>query len=130
MNDNEKKYLQQWINKAQDDYLTINRLTEGDVIATSSVCFHCQQLVEKYLKIFLVYHHQEIVKTHEIEFLLNECSKIDQDFENIDPKNLSDFGVAMRYPDDFYVPSIYESLEYKEMAFEIKRIVEEKIKFQ
>jgi len=67
------------------------------------------------------------VKTHEIEFLLNECAKIDKDFENIDPKNLSDFGVAMRYPDDYYIPSNYETLEYKEMAFQIKNIVEDKI---
>jgi len=42
MNDKEKTYLQQWISRANDDYLTINRLTDGEVIAASSVCFHCQ----------------------------------------------------------------------------------------
>jgi hypothetical protein len=61
-------------------------------------------------------------------FLLHECSKIDSDFEEIDPKNLSDFGVSMRYPDDFYIPTIEETLEYKDLAFHIKDIVSGKIK--
>jgi HEPN domain-containing protein len=73
MNDDEKNYLQQWKSRANDDLITINRLTEDEVIATSSVCFHCQQLVEKYLKMFLVFHHKDIIKTHEIEFLLHYC---------------------------------------------------------
>ncbi len=129
MTEKEKNYLNQWRSKAREDYLTINRLTEGEVIATSSVCFHCQQLVEKYLKMFLVYHRQEIVKTHEIEFLLHECSKIDSDFENIDPVNLSDFGVALRYPDDYYLPSVDEALFYKGLALKFKKLVEDKIDF-
>jgi len=127
MNEKEKKYLQQWISKANEDLLTINRLTEDEVVAVSSVCFHCQQLVEKYLKLFLIYNKQEIERTHEIEFLLHECSKFDKDFETIDPKNLSDFGVSVRYPDDFYLPSDDEALEYKELALKIKKMVEEKI---
>jgi len=127
MNEKEKEYLQQWIIKAQDDFITINRLTDGVVVATTSICFHCQQLVEKYLKMFLVYNKQEIVKTHEIEFLLFECSKIDKDFEDLDPKNLSDFGVAMRYPGDFYIPTIEEALEYKALAFQIKDFIEKKV---
>jgi HEPN domain-containing protein len=76
---------------------------------------------------FLLFHHKDIVKTHEIEFLLHECSKIDRDFENIDPKNLSDFGVSMRYPDDFFIPTIEETIEYKELAFQIKDFVAGKI---
>ncbi len=39
-----------------------------------------------------------------IEFLLSECAEFDKDFDNIDPKNLSDFGVEIRYPDDMYNP--------------------------
>ena len=127
MNEKEKEYLLQWKTNAQDDLLTINRLTEDEIVATSSICFHCQQLVEKYLKMFLVYHQQEIVRTHEIEYLLSECSKIDNEFECFDPKNLSDFGVAMRYPGDFYIPSNDEVLEYKEMAIQIMEFVERKI---
>ena len=107
--------------------LTIKRLSDGEMTATSSICFHCQQLVKKYLKLFLLYHAVDIARTHEIEFLLHECSKIDNDFNTIDPKNLSDFGVAIRYPDDFYLPSEEETKEYILLAIAIKNMVEQRI---
>jgi HEPN domain-containing protein len=66
-------------------------------------------------------------KTHNIEFLLSECSDIDKDFIDIDPKELSDFGVDARYPGDLYIPTESETLEYKKLAFEIKELVEIKI---
>lgn len=127
MNEQVRQYLLQWKQKANEDILTIQRLSEGKMTATSSICFHCQQVAEKYLKLYLLYHGIEIVRTHEIEFLLHECAKVDKDFETVDPKNLSDFGVAIRYPDDFYLPSEEESLEYIELAMAIKDMVEQKI---
>jgi len=127
MNEQIRQYLLQWKQKANQDLLTIQRLSEGEMIATSSICFHCQQLVEKYLKLFLLYHGVEITRTHEIEFLQHECAKIDKDFETFDPKNLSDFGVAVRYPDDFYLPSEDETKEYIALAIAIKEMVEQKI---
>ena len=81
MNEQIKQYLLQWKQKANEDLLSINRLSEGEMTATSSICFHCQQLAEKYLKLFLLYHGVEIVRTHEIEFLLCECAKLDKEFE-------------------------------------------------
>lgn len=47
-------YISQWIRKAEEDKLAIQRLTEPDIIAPSVVCFHCQQMAEKYLKAFLI----------------------------------------------------------------------------
>jgi HEPN domain-containing protein len=76
---------------------------------------------------FLISNGIEIQKTHNIEFLLSECSDIDSDFISIDPKELSDFGVDARYPGDMYIPSIAETIEYKNIAVEIKELVEEKI---
>jgi len=130
MNEQIRQYLLQWKQRANEDLLTIQRLSEGEMTAASSVCFHCQQLVEKYLKLFLLYHGVEIVKTHEIEFLLVECAKLDKDFETIDPKNLSDFAVSARYPCDFYFPSDTEAKEYIELAISIKDFVEMKIKLE
>lgn len=62
-----------------------------------------------------------------IEFLLSECAEFDKDFDNIDPKNLSDFGVEIRYPDDMYNPDQNEALEYKNLAIDIKQFTESKI---
>ncbi|HAF30546.1 MAG TPA: DNA-binding protein [Bacteroidales bacterium] len=120
-------FIKQWLLKANEDLLVINKLTEFEIVATTSVCFHCQQAVEKFLKAFLIANGVDIKKTHNIEFLLSECSDIDKDFAEIDPKELSDFGVDARYPGDTYIPDEKETLEYKNLAFEIKEFVESKI---
>lgn len=120
-------YIKQWLAKANEDLLVVEKLTDFEIIATSSVCFHCQQAVEKFLKAFLISNNIEIKKTHNIEFLLSECSDIDPDFATIDPKELSDFGVDTRYPGDMYVPSENETIEYKTIALFVKELVEEKI---
>ncbi len=127
MNKETIKFIQDWLVKANDDLLVINRLTEGSIIATSAICFHCQQLVEKVLKAFLIANSKEIRKTHNIEFLLAECADFDKEFDEIDPKNLSDFGVEVRYPGDMYNPSEKETIEYKKLAIEIKEFTETKI---
>jgi hypothetical protein len=59
--------------------------------------------------------------------LLSECSDLDKEFSDIDPKELSDFGVDVRYAADMYIPDKVETLEYKKLAFEIKHFVENKI---
>ena len=129
MNNNTIAFIKQWGLKANEDLLVVNKLTEFKFIATSSVCFHCQQAVEKFLKAFLISRGVDIKRTHNIEFLLAECSDFDSDFSEIDPKNLSDFGVDVRYPGDMYTPSIKETIEHKEIAFRIKNIVEKKLEY-
>jgi len=127
MNGATEDFIKQWLLKANEDLLVVNKLTEDEILATSSVCFHCQQAVEKFLKAFLIANGVEIRKTHNIEYLLSECADFDCDFANIDPKELSDFGVDTRYPGDMFVPDNDETLEYKNLAFEIKELVELKI---
>lgn len=128
MNNETKDYIRQWIAKAGDDLIVIEKLTQFEVVATSAVCFHCQQVVEKYLKAFLISKGVEIRKTHNIEFLLAECEEFDTDFSLIDPKDLNDFGVDIRYPGDIYSPSIEETLEHKQIALDVKELVEQKLK--
>ena len=127
MNDETKAYIKQWIKRANEDLLVVDKLTEFEIIATSSVCFHCQQAVEKYLKAFLISSGIDIKKTHNIEFLLSECEDIDSDFAEIDPKNLSDFSVDVRYPGDMYVPSKEETTLHIQIAVYVKNLVLEKI---
>ncbi|MBN1925159.1 MAG: HEPN domain-containing protein [Prolixibacteraceae bacterium] len=127
MNSATEDFIKQWLLKANEDLLVINRLTEYEIIATSSVCFHCQQAVEKFLKAFLIANEVEIKKTHNIEYLLSECADFDRDFADIDPKELSEFGVDARYPGDMFIPDNDETLEYINLAFEIKELVEIKI---
>jgi len=43
MNEETKQYIRQWIARAADDLIVIEKLTQFEVVATSAVCFHCQQ---------------------------------------------------------------------------------------
>jgi HEPN domain-containing protein len=128
MNSASKQFIIQWVNKANEDILVVNKLTEFDIIANSAVCFHCQQAVEKFLKAFLFAHDKDVKKTHNIEYHISECAEIDPAYAEIDPKNLSDFGVEARYPGDMYTPSNKETLEYKSIAETVKNQVENSLK--
>jgi HEPN domain-containing protein len=128
MNQSNRDYIRQWLNKADEDLLVVQKLTESNIVAPSSACFHCQQAVEKSLKAFLIAHKRDIRKTHNIEFLLSECKDIDEEFRQIDPKDLNEFSVEIRYPGDSYNPSNDEVLKYKEIAYNIKQLVEEKLR--
>ena len=87
MNKATKDSIKQWIFKANEVILVVEKLTEHEIFAPSSVCFHCQQAVEKFLKAFLIANEVEIKKTHNIEFLLSVCGEIDSNFGAIEPKN-------------------------------------------
>lgn len=54
MNEATINFIKQWLVKANEDLLVVDKLTEYEIIAKSSVCFHCQQAVEKFLKAFLI----------------------------------------------------------------------------
>lgn len=45
-------------------------------------------------------------------------------FKDLKLSDLSNFGVDIRYPDDFYIPEKQETEEYIEIALEVKTIVE------
>lgn len=125
MNKEKSEYIKNWFFRANEDIAVINNLVKSDAAYyTSTICFHSHQAVEKFLKAFLVYHDVDFPKTHDLDFLLLECQKINKTAFEIDLKSLTDFGVAVRYPDDFYIPDIKETLEYCDIAFEIKEIVE------
>ena len=89
---------------------------------TEIVCFHCQQAVEKYLKALLIHNKTEsIPKTHNIDLLLNLCTKFDKDFIIYTGTELTTYVVDLRYPDTLYIPS-------KEQMQEAIRITDDIIK--
>jgi hypothetical protein len=74
----------------------------ADEIVTDAICFHCQQAVEKLLKAYLA-------------------------SQNIDFGNLSFYAVEIRYPDEFYMPSIAEAKECFSIASKDKNFLLKKI---
>jgi len=117
MNRDKEDHIKKWLFRAKEDLSVLNRLADEEIeFYTSTICFHAQQSVEKNLKAFLVYH--------DVDFLLDECQKIDPSNFEIDLKSLTEFGVSVRYPDDFFIPEVMETKEYIEIANVVSRIVE------
>ena len=125
-----KEYINAWLQKAANDIVTAQRVLEIEPMILDSACFHCQQAAEKSLKAFLCYKGKDIVKTHDVDFLLNECARFDPVFDTIDTLNISDFAVKVRYPDFSFLPDIDEARKLYELAILINNMVKEKIIFQ
>ncbi|MBI2470683.1 MAG: HEPN domain-containing protein [Planctomycetes bacterium] len=124
--------INQWIRIAERDLLTAKQGLEANEVVTDTVCFHCQQAAEKYLKAFLVKKQIEFSKTHNIMSLLNLCSSVDKSFKEELPEadNLTDYAVEIRYPDDWYEPTIEETKQAYEIALKVKIFVLKKLGIQ
>lgn len=129
MTKEKSEYIKNWLFRANEDIAVIESLASINFeFYTNTICFHAQQASEKYLKAYLIYKDIDFPKTHDLDFLLMECQKIDKHSFDIDLKSLTDFGVSIRYPDDFYVPGVNETKEYIAIATEIKNLIEKLIK--
>lgn len=118
-----------WVAKALEDYRTAKHelsFPENE-ISTGPVCFHCQQLVEKLLKACLVSKNVEFEKTHDLEHLLDLCAKQDPDFAKLYAGNLTFYAVEVRYPDEFYIPSVEEARDCFAIATKIKDFILKKL---
>lgn len=115
-----------WINIAERDLLTAQQGLHTPEIITETVCYHLQQAVEKYLKAFLVRHQIEFSKTHNIMLLLNLCATVDAAFAVglADADTLTDYAVQIRYPDDWYVPSIEEARQALALVLKVREFVQ------
>jgi HEPN domain-containing protein len=119
-----------WIKKADNDLkVGLDELiTENP--ATDVICFHMQQCAEKYLKGYLVYFGYEIEKTHNIGRILELCVLHDSSFSELSEANialLTLYAVELRYPDDFYMPSLEETKEAVSLAETVKIFVRKKL---
>jgi HEPN domain-containing protein len=123
MTENEKRHLNQWIEKAEHDVIAAKLIIEHQPIILDIACFHCQQAVEKYLKAFLVFKKEEFPRTHNLDLLLQSCASHDNIFEKIDLKNLEDFAVRGRYPHDLLIPDPAETKEFYEIVLAVKSLV-------
>ncbi len=119
--------VKSWIRKADNDILN------AEIILTSektykpydTVCFHCQQATEKYLKSFLIFNKLKFPKTHILEDLITICEKIDGSFGKYLDKvaDLTDYAVEIRYPEQTYFPSLSETKTAFQIANEIRDFV-------
>lgn len=123
--------VNKWAMKAERDFMTAEKLVEAGEIITDTACFHAQQSIEKYLRAFLIYHQVPFGKTHDLIFLIQRCKYVDKDFEKFNTPRidkLTDYAVEVRYPNEFYIPSVAEAAESYEIAKEVRNFVKDKLK--
>ncbi len=91
-------YIDKWIEKADNDLKAAEILfnVDREEMVTDVICFHCEQVVEKYLKAYLISRKVEFKKTHNIEYLLELCKAKDPDFGGIEVGDLSMYAVEVR----------------------------------
>jgi len=127
MNDRVNEYIRAWIGKADNDLKNAELVlaARDENCPYDTVCFHCQQAVEKCLKAFLVHHDISFPRSHNLSDLVVKCLQVDSSFLSIqkDAEILTPYAVEMRYPDDSYIPSKEEAEEAYGIACRIRDIV-------
>ncbi|MEA1962738.1 MAG: HEPN domain-containing protein [Patescibacteria group bacterium] len=122
MPNNVSKLTKEWIIKSQNDFKSAQILYKENG-PTDSLCFHCQQSVEKILKGFLVFNKKEFPKIHDSIHLLNLCKKIDKNFKILESQVsfLNRYYIESRYPPEI---TVYSKVECKEAIECAKRITQ------
>lgn len=127
MNDKTREYARMWLAKAENDLKNVEIIlaSQAESLPLDTVCFHCQQAAEKFIKAFLVFHRKSFPFTHNLADLVAVCMQVDLSFAAIQRKaeTLTPFAVEIRYPDDFYMPSRNETEEAFAVAMEVKAFV-------
>jgi HEPN domain-containing protein len=117
--------------KAEKDLLSAKHELSFSDAVTESICFHCQQAVEKYLKAYLVFLGISFTKTHEIGELVTSCENRDSEISVLkeEADKLTDYAVEVRYPEERFEPTLEEAKESFVIAKKIKEFVSNKIIF-
>lgn len=130
MNIKPEEKFEEWQKKAEEDRITAEIIIKENGPA-NPLCFHAQQMAEKYLKGYLVVHRKRFKKTHQLEYLLLLCEEIDSSFKNLVENAifLSVLYPEIRYPGDSYKEfTVNECKKAFEAAKKIKEFVLDKIK--
>lgn len=124
--------IKKWLIKAMNDYKTAKQLINSppDETITDTLCFHCQQFVEKSLKSFLVSKNIEFEKVHDLRYLVKLCTDTDNSFNWMYEvaRKISGYAIEIRYPDEFYIPTLEEAKECFEIASKVKEFIFKKLK--
>jgi len=103
MNEKTHEAVRQWLAKAQSDWDAVEILTASKRCPTETVCFHCQQFVEKLLKAILTQNGIEAPKTHDLRRLIQLAQPFAPELSLlVDVSDeLTVHGVETRYPGEW-----------------------------
>jgi HEPN domain-containing protein len=117
-----------WLKKAHHD-LKACKFLINDAEMIYIISYHAQQCAEKALKSFLIFHKHPIIKTHDLQKLLELCIKIEKTFEKIKLESITliPYAIYSRYPDDKFYIDYQEASQAIQYAEKILNFVKVKI---
>jgi HEPN domain-containing protein len=118
MNDETAEAVRQWRAKAQSDWTAVEILLGSERCPADTVCFHCQQFVEKLLKALLTRHRIEAPRTHDLRRLIQLAEPFAPGLSGLSDSSdaLTVHGVETRYPGDWREIKPTEMNEAVELA--------------
>lgn len=97
-----KPDTKEWIRVAEEDFTVANLAFRSRTRkpTASSIGFHCQQCIEKYLKARMVEDGTPVIRTHDLQTLLNRLVAQHPLWAAFHTTlgNLTDYAVKFRYP--------------------------------
>jgi HEPN domain-containing protein len=110
--------VRRWIEKAEHDLRNAEYvLNLKEDCPVDTVCFHCQQCAEKYLKALLISRAIDFPRTHDLVVLFNLSSRhFDLNLQLSKVQPLNRYSVEARYPGDWEPIDMREAVEAVNMA--------------
>jgi HEPN domain-containing protein len=132
MNKATQEAIQQWRAKAESDWITIEILLDSDRCPSDTVCFHCQQFVEKLLKGLLTLHNIEAPRTHDLRRLIELSESYVPQLSSLKDHAdiLTEHSVQSRYPDEWRKFETPEMNQMVQLAKEFRRFIIPHLKFK
>lgn len=117
----EIEIAKQWLAKAKNDLLNADNNLQSDEIPFDTVCFHCQQAAEKFLKAYLIGNNRSYPITHDLFLILEKILPLNKQAEHLRDalSILTPYAVEVRYPDDWFMPSEQDAKEARNAADEV-----------
>ena len=113
--------VRDWLTKAALDLRGAQIDLSAQPPLLEDALFHCQQVLEKALKAFLVWHDRSFRKTHSLEELGRVCCQIDSALTDLvdEAVPLTEYAWAFRYPGAPPIPSERESQAALDLAIRL-----------
>jgi HEPN domain-containing protein len=129
MNDDTREAVRQWLAKAESDWAAAEILLDSERCPGDTVCFHCQQFVEKLLKGLLTLHDVESPRTHDLRRLIQLAEPFAPELLRLSDSSdlLTIHGVETRYPGELRAIEPTEVNEVVELAKEFGKILVPKL---
>ncbi|SDC62474.1 MULTISPECIES: HEPN domain-containing protein [unclassified Candidatus Frackibacter] len=72
--------MQEWFTLAEKDLKSAQFLKDMHPASLGIICYHCQQSAEKYLKGYMIFQNEKIIRTHDLLVLNKKCRQYNSNF--------------------------------------------------